>query len=68
MHRERTKDKALLAKYSNVMLDDSQHDDICKITATLEDRHGDQLEEIYKEAGSFVVVDSIREIWRKDRQ
>jgi len=41
---------------------------MCKITAALEDRHGDQLEEVYKEAGSFGVANSITEIWRKDRQ
>ena len=49
-------------------MDDTQHDDMCKITAVLEDEHGDQLEEVYKEAGGFGVEDSLKEIWRKDRQ
>ena len=67
---ERTKDKQLLSKYSNldVTLDDTQHDDMCQISAVLEDEHGDQLEEVYKEAGGIGVVDSLKEIWRKDRQ
>jgi len=49
-------------------LDDTQHDDMCKITAVLDDSHGDQLEEVYKEAGGFGAAVSIKEIWRKDRQ
>ena len=49
-------------------MDDTQHDDMCKITAALENSHGDQLEEVYKEASGFGAADSIKEIWRKDRQ
>ena len=41
---------------------------MCKIIAVLEDEHGDQFEEVYKEAGGFGVADSLKKIWRKDRQ
>lgn len=49
-------------------MDDAQHDDMCKITTALEERNKDQLEEVYKEAGGFGVADSVREIWRIDKQ
>jgi len=67
---ERTKDKQLLLKCSKLdeILDDTQYDGMSKITAVSEDQHGDLLEEVYKEAGGFGMADSLKEIWRKDRQ
>ena len=41
---------------------------MCKMTTALEKRNGDQLEEVYKEAGGFAVADSIHEIWQIDKQ
>ena len=39
MQTERCKDKALLSKYSkyDITLDDSQHDEMCKVVTELED-------------------------------
>ena len=41
---------------------------MCKITTELEETNKDQLEQIYKEAGSFGVTDSVREIWQTDKE
>lgn len=70
MQTERSKDKALLSKYSklDIILDDSQHDEMCKIVTELEDKHNDQLEEVYKEADGFGVAGSVREVWVMDKQ
>lgn len=70
MQTERSKDKALLSKYSklDITLDDSQHDEMCKIVTELEDKHTDQLEEVYKEAIGFGVASSVREVWLMDKQ
>ena len=65
---ERSKDKALLANFSklDVTLDDFQHDEMCRITAELENNHKDQLEDIYKEAGNS--GDAVKDIWRADKE
>ena len=70
MQTERSKDKALLSKYSklDITLDDSQHDEMCKIVTELEDKLHDQLEEVHKEADGFGVASSIREVWLMDKQ
>ena len=70
MQTERSKDKALLSKYSklDITLDDSQHDEMCKIVTELQDKHTDQLEEVYKEAIGFGVASSVREVWLMDKQ
>ena len=70
MQTERSKDKALLSKYFklDITLDDSQHDEMCKIVTELEDKHTDQLEEVYKEAIGFGVASSVREVWLMDKQ
>ena len=65
---ERSLDKALLAKYAkfDVTLDDSQHNEMCKITTELDNNHRDQLETVYKEAGGS--EGTLRDIWRADKQ
>ena len=65
---ERSKHKALLAKFAklNITLDDSQHDEMCRITAELENNHKDQLEDIFKEAGDC--SDAIKDLWRADKE
>ena len=70
MQTERSKDMALLSKYSrlDITLDDSQHDEMCKIVTELEDKHTNQLEEVYKEAIGFGVAGSVREVWLMDKQ
>ena len=70
MQTERSKDKALLSKYSklDITLDDSQHDEMCKIVTELEDKLHDQLEQVYKEADGFGVASSVREVWLMDKQ
>ena len=70
MQTERSKDKALLSKYSklDITLDDSQHDEMRKIVTELEDKHTDQLEQVCKEAIGFGVASSVREVWLMDKQ
>ena len=70
MQTERSKDKALLSKYSklDITLDDSQHDGMCKIVTELEDKLHDQLEEVHKEADGFRVASSVQEVWLMDKQ
>ena len=70
MQTERSKDMALLSKYSklDITLDDSQHDEMCKIVTELEDKHTNQLEEVYKEAIGFGMASSVREVWLMDKQ
>ena len=70
MQTERSKDMALLSKYSklDITLDDSQHDEMCKIVTELEDKPTNQLEEVYKEAIGFGVASSVREVWLMDKQ
>ena len=67
---ERAKAKVLLAKYSkhDVTLDDSQHEEMCNLVSEIEEKHSDELEEVYKEASGFAVSDSIREVWTMDKQ
>ncbi|XP_065907460.1 uncharacterized protein [Dysidea avara] len=68
MQAERSKDKALLAKFSklDITLDDSQHDEMCRITDELETHHKDQLEDIYQEAGGS--REAIKDIWQADKE
>ena len=70
MQTERSKDMALLSKYSklDIALDDSQHDEMCKIVTELEDKPTNQLEVVYKEAIGFGVASSVREVWLMDKQ
>lgn len=65
---ERSKDKALLSKYSklDITLDDSQHDDMSKIVAELEMNHKDQLEAVYAEAGDS--EHAVRDVWETDKR
>lgn len=65
---ERSKHKALLSKYTkfDVTLDDSQHDEMCKITAELDNNHKDHLEAVYKEGGCS--ESALRSIWGADKQ
>ena len=67
---ERTKDKAKLNKYykHDVTLDDSQHEEMCKVVSEIEENHGDKLSEVYKEASSFSASDSIPDVWTMDKQ
>jgi len=65
---ERSKDKASLSKYAklDVTLDDSQHDEMCKIAAELDTNHKDQLDTVYKEGGGS--ESALRSIWGVDKQ
>jgi len=67
---ERVKDKALLAKYSkhDVTLDDSQHEEMCNIVSEIEENHGNELEEVYKEDSGYSASDSIQEVWSMDKE
>jgi len=56
-------DKVLLAKYAkfDVTLDNSQHNEMCKIATELDNSYGDQLEAVYKEASDSEGV--LQYIW-----
>ena len=57
-----------MAKYAifDVTLDDSQHDEICKIATELDNNHRDQLDAVYKEANDSECV--LWNIWGADKQ
>jgi len=65
---ERSKDKAFLAKYAkfDITLDDSQHNEMCKITTELDKKHRNQLEAVYKEDGGS--KSTLPNIWGTDKQ
>ena len=50
----------------DVTLDDSQHDEMCKIAAELDTNHKDQLDTVYKEGGGS--ESALRSIWGVDKQ
>ena len=58
----------MLAKYAkfDVTLDNSQHNEICKIVTELDNNHRDRLEAVYKEAGDC--EGALRNIWIADKQ
>ena len=61
--------KVVLTKHSDtdVTLDDVQHDEMCEVIKEIE-KDSSRLDEIYKEAASYGVEDSLREIWLMDKQ
>jgi len=48
----------LLAKYSkhDVTLSDFQHEEMCNIVSQIEEKHGNELEEVYKKASGFCSI------------
>ena len=60
----------MLSKCSklDIILDDSHHDEMCKIVTELDDKHTDQLEEVYKEAIGIGVASSVQEVWLMNKQ
>ena len=69
MQTERSKDKALLSKYSklNITLDDSQHDEMCKIVTELEDKH--IMINWKKFIRKLMVLEwQVQEVWLMDKQ
>ena len=68
-HKQTFKLKVALAKHSDgdVTLDDVQHDEMCEVISEIE-KDSSQLDEIFKEAASYGVEDSLREIWLIDKQ
>ena len=49
-------------------MNDSQHDEMCRITAELENNHKNQLEGIYKGAGLQGGSHVIKDLWRADNE
>jgi len=45
-----------------------QHDEMCKIIKEMERDDSGKLDEIFKEAASHAVEDSLREVWQMDQQ
>ena len=67
--QERAKHLIQLQKYSHteLTLDDDQHDELCKLIATIEERGTEEIEEILKEADNNGAGDAVREIWQMDK-
>ena len=67
--QERAKHLIQLQKYSHteLTLDDDQHDELCKLMATIEERGTEEIEEILKEADNNGAGDAVREIWQMDK-
>ena len=70
VHKKNFKLRTTLARHSDadVTLDDVQHDEMCKIVKEMERDDSGKLDEIFKEAASHDVEDSLREVWQMDQQ
>lgn len=68
-HKQTFKLNVAIAKHSNmdVTLDDAQHDEMCKISEEIE-KDSSHINEIFKEAASYGLEDSLREVWLMDKQ
>ena len=68
--RERAKDQSRLQKYSytELTLDDEQHDELSKLMDAIDERGSEDIEVIMREADSHGVGNSFREIWEMDKQ
>ena len=67
---ERSHDKQVLKKYEpqDVILDDSQHDEMCQIMSTLETGGRSELDGVFAEADAHGVGASIRKTWESDKR
>ena len=69
--RERSADKAKLAKYEHldVTLDDDQNDELNAVIEKIEEQHNDELGKVFQEgeAKSKHIGNSMRNIWQSDR-
>ena len=68
--RERAKDRIRLQKYSHaeLTLDDEQHDELSQLVDAIEEKGGQEIEEIMQDADNHGVGNSVREIWDMDKQ
>ena len=68
--RERAKDRSRLQKYSytELTLDDEQHDELSKLMGAIEEKGEKDIEDVMQDADRHGVGDSVREIWQIDKQ
>ena len=66
--RTKHKHKAECYSYSQLSLDDEQHDDVCGIINEIEKSHKEELEKVFTEAHNEGVGESMREIWQVDSE
>ena len=66
---ERSHDKRALRKYEpqDVVLDDSQHDEMCQVVSALESHGRSELEGVFAEADAHGVGTDIRKTWENDK-
>ena len=64
--RERAKDRSRLQKYSHTEL--TLDDELSKLMDAIEEKGGEDIEELMKDADSHGVGDSVHEIWQMDMQ
>ena len=67
---ERSRDKRALNKYEpqDVILDDSQHDEMCQVMSALENGGRSELDGVFAEADAHGVGTNIRKVWENDKR
>ena len=66
---ERSHDKRALKKYEpqDLLLDDSQHDEMCWVLSALENDGHSELDGIFAEADAHGVGTNVRKTWENDK-
>ena len=66
---ERSHDKRALRKYEpqDVVLDDSQHDEMCQVVSALESHGHGELGDVFAEADAHGVGTDIQKTWKNDK-
>lgn len=67
--RERSHDKAMIAKLSpDMVLEDDQSDEVATILETIEEKASDELENVFKEADGRSVGTAVHNAWETDKR
>ena len=67
--RERSHDKAMIAKLSpDMVLEDDQSDEVATILETIEEKASDELENVFKEADGRSVGTAVCNAWETDKR